>query len=59
MATWIIIAGILVLALILGGALFLVLMFTRGESDDDIHFPRFRRLSTRSDEDGPARPEDG
>ncbi len=57
MATWLIVGGILVLGLILGGALFLVLMFTRGETDDDVHLPRFKRFSTRPTEEGSAPPE--
>jgi hypothetical protein len=57
MATWILLIGIVVLVLILGGALFLVLLFTRGESDDDVRLPRFRRFGARSSEDA-ATPND-
>jgi hypothetical protein len=45
MATWIIVVGCVVAALILGGALLLVLLFTRGK-DDDVHLPRFRRFGS-------------
>jgi len=54
MATWIIVIGFVVLALILGGAVLLVLMVTRGETDDDVHLPGFKRFSSRGTEDGTA-----
>jgi hypothetical protein len=50
MATWIIVGGCVVLALILGGAILLVLLFTRGETDDDVRFPRFRRFNKQDGE---------
>jgi len=58
MATWIIVGGCVVAALILGGAVFLVMLFTRGENDDDVHLPRFKRFSSRGAGDGPSPPED-
>jgi hypothetical protein len=48
MATWVMVGGCVVLALILGGAVLLTLVFTRGENDDDVHLPRFKRLEARS-----------
>jgi hypothetical protein len=58
MATWIIVGGCVVAALILGGAVFLVLLFTRGENDDDVHLPRFKRFGSTRAGDGPPPPED-
>ena len=57
MATWIVLIGFVVLALILGGALFLVLWFTRGESDDDVRLPRFKRFGTHASGDTATPPE--
>jgi len=58
MATWIIIGGCVVAALILGGAMLLVLVFTRGENDDDVHLPRFRRLGSSGAGGTPTPPDD-
>jgi hypothetical protein len=58
MATWIIVVGCVVAALILGGALLLVLLFTRGQ-DDDVHLPRFRRFGSGSSEGTTTPPDDG
>ena len=58
MATWIIVVGCVVAALILGGALLLVLLFTRGK-DDDVHLPRFRRFGSDGSEGTTTPPDDG
>ncbi len=51
MATWIIVGSCVVAALILGGAVLVVLLFTRGKNDDDVHLPRFKRFdSSEADE---------
>ena len=55
MATWILIGGIVALALILTGAVLVVLWFTRDGTDDSIRRPRFRRFGV-ADDDGPEAP---
>lgn len=57
MATWIIVGGCLVLGLILGAAVLLVLLFTRGENDDDVSLPLLKRFTSRGS-DGPPGPAD-
>ena len=57
MATWVIAGGFAALVLILAGAVILVLLVTRGETDDDVHLPRFRRFGTQGSEDEPDRPD--
>ena len=58
MATWIIVGGCLVLGLILGAAVLLVLLFTRGENDDDVSLPLLRRFTSRGSDGAPG-PADG
>jgi hypothetical protein len=58
MATWIIVGGCIVAALILGGAVLLVFLFTRGDNDDDVHLPRFKRFGSTRAGDGASPPED-
>ena len=59
MATWIIVGGCVVAALILGGAVLLVLLFTRGENDDDVHLPRFKRFGAPDAGGATIPPDDG
>ena len=59
MATWFIIGGFVVAALILGGAVLLVLLFTRGENDDDVRLPRFKRFGSRDAGDTTSPHDDG
>ena len=59
MATWIIAGGCVALAAILGGAVLLVVLATRGESDDATGFPRLRRFGSDESEDAPVPPDDG
>ena len=59
MATWVIAGGFAALVLILAGAMILVLLATRGETDDDVHLPGFKRFGApRSEvEPDPADPD--
>ena len=50
MATWILAGGFAVLAIILGGALLLVLLFTRDGAENGIRLPRFRGRDPRPGE---------
>jgi hypothetical protein len=58
MATWILVGGFVVLALILGGALLLVLMFTRDGANQGIRLPRFKRLSAQNPDEAAPPPTD-
>ena len=50
MATWILVGGFVVLALILGTAVFLVLLLTRDGAEHGIRLPRFKWRDAHSDE---------
>lgn len=58
MATWIIAGACVVAALIVLGAVLVVLLFTRGEDDDDIPLPRFKRFGLRDAGAGATSPDD-
>ena len=50
MATWILVGGCVVLALILGTAVLLVFLLTRNGAEQDDGLPRFKWRDAQSDE---------